>query len=80
MQLNKQYAEILKSQGFFDEAFSIFKKFLKDDPNNREVKLHLRQIKKMRLKFKGVDESKKNFFINMKTDEEFQKFEEWLIG
>ena len=77
---NKTYASILESQGFFNEAFVIYKNLLKKNPNDIEIKKALKRLKKYRTKFSGTNEEMKQFFIEMKTDEEFRKFEEWLIG
>ena len=77
---NKTYARILESQGFFKEAFVIYKKLLKKYPNNIEIKKALRRLKKYRTNFDGVNEDMKDFFIFMNTDKEFNEFEEWLIG
>jgi len=79
MQQNKTYAKILESQGFFKEAFAIYKKLLKQNPNDVEIKQSLKRLKKYRIKFQGINQDKKNFFIKMSTDEEFKNFEEWLI-
>jgi hypothetical protein len=38
MQQNKTYAKILESQGFFKEAFAIYKNLLKEYPNDKEIK------------------------------------------
>jgi len=77
---NKHYAQLLLQQGFFDEAFLLYKKLLAKYPNDIEIKESLRKLKKIRLSFKGVNQEKKQFFIEMKSDEEFKEFEEWLIG
>ncbi len=76
---NKTYAKVLESQGFFKEAFAIYKKLLKKYPNDIEIKQALKRLKKYRNKFDGVNEKMKNFFINMESEEEFKKFEEWLL-
>jgi hypothetical protein len=79
MQQNKTYASILESQGFFKEAFVIYKKLLQKNPNDMEIKKALKRLKKYRVTFDNVDVNMKNFFISMQTDEDFRKFEEWLI-
>ena len=76
---NKTYAKVLESQGFFKEAFAIYKKLLKKYPNDIEIKQALKRLKKYRLTFDGVNEEMKQFFIEMETKEEFKKFEEWLL-
>jgi len=80
MQQNKTYAKILESQGFFKEAFAIYKELLTKYPNDIEIKQALKRLKKYRAKFKGVNKEKKEFFIYMQNDDEYKKFEEWLIG
>jgi hypothetical protein len=79
MQQNKTYANILESQGFFKEAFVIYKNLLAENPNDLEIKKALKRLKKYRVSFKNVNEKMRDFFIFMHTDEEFKKFEEWLI-
>lgn len=76
---NKTYAKVLESQGFFKEAFAIYKKLLKKHPNDIEIKQALKRLKKYRITFDGVNEEIKQFFIEMETKEEFRKFEEWLL-
>jgi tetratricopeptide (TPR) repeat protein len=79
MQQNKTYAKILESQGFFKEAFEIYKKLLAKNPNDIEIKKALKRLKKYRSKFEGVNREMRDFFIYMNSEEEFRKFEEWLI-
>jgi len=79
MQQNKTYAKILESQGFFKEAFVIYKKLLQKNPKDIEIKQALKRLKKYHSKFEGVNEQMRDFFIYMQSDEEFKKFEEWLI-
>ena len=79
MQQNKTYANILESQGFFKEAFAIYKNLLTQNPNDNEIKKALKRLKKYRISFQNINEEKKDFFISMETDNEFRKFEEWLI-
>jgi hypothetical protein len=80
MQQNKTYAKILESQGFFKEAFAIYKELLIKYPDDIEIKKALKRLKKYRTKFNGVNKEKKEFFIYMKNENEYRKFEEWLIG
>ncbi|NPA54891.1 MAG: tetratricopeptide repeat protein [Epsilonproteobacteria bacterium] len=80
MQRNKTYAKILEQQGFFDEAYQIYKELLQVSPNDTQIKQALRRLKKLRTKFIGVNEKQRDFFVQMQTDEEFREFEEWLIG
>jgi len=80
MQQNKTYAKILEQQGFFNEAFVLYKKLLKKYPNDIEIKQALKRLKKYRSKFEGVNTKMRDFFIYMQDENEFRKFEEWLIG
>jgi len=79
MRQNKIYAKILESQGFFKEAFVIYKNLLKQNPDDDEIKMALKRLKKIRDSFNGVNVEKRDFFIKMESDEEFRSFEEWLI-
>jgi len=75
---NKTYARILESQGFFDEAFVIYKNLLQKNPNDKEIKESLKRLKKIRTKFNGVDKKAKEYFIKM-NESQFYEFEKWLI-
>jgi superfamily II RNA helicase len=78
MQQNKTYAKILESQGFFKEAFVIYQNLLKKNPQDKELKIALKRLKKIRTKFNGINNNMKEFFIKM-DENNFLKFEEWLI-
>jgi tetratricopeptide (TPR) repeat protein len=78
MQQNKTYAKILESQGFFEEAFVIYKKLLKQNPEDEEIKTALKRLKKIRTKFNGTNNNIKEFFIQM-NENQFNEFEKWLI-
>jgi len=80
MRQNKTYAKILESQGFFKDAFAIYKNLLQMYPNDKEIKQALKRLKKYRSSFDGVNKEMKDFFIYMQSEEEYRKFEEWLIG
>jgi len=79
MRQNKTYAKILESQGFFKDAFAIYKNLLQMYPNDKEIKQALKRLKKYRSSFDGVNKEMKDFFIYMQSEEEYRKFEEWLI-
>ena len=66
-------------QGQSQKALDIYKELLKENPENDEIKDAIKRIAGFRKKFLGVNEKSKEFFINMKTDEEFKKFERWLL-
>jgi len=78
MQQNKTYAQILESQGFFKEAFVIYKTLLQKNPQDKEIKEALKRLKKIRTKFRGINQKALNFFIKM-DESQFNEFEEWLI-
>jgi superfamily II RNA helicase len=78
MQQNKTYAQILESQGFFKEAFVIYQNLLRKNPQDKELKVALKRLKKIRTKFNGTNNNIKEIFINM-DENRFSEFEEWLI-
>ncbi len=78
MQPNKTYAKILESQGFFKEAFVIYQNLLKKNPQDKELKIALKRLKKIRTKFNKINNNMKEFFIKM-DENNFLEFEEWLI-
>jgi tetratricopeptide (TPR) repeat protein len=77
-QNNSIYAQILESQGFVKEALEIYEKLLENNPNDKELKETINRLKNARKKFDGVDIKKRDFFIKMKSNKDFIKFEEWL--
>jgi tetratricopeptide (TPR) repeat protein len=77
-QNNSIYAQILESQGFVKEALDIYEQLLKKNPNNKEINESIHRLKNSRKKFENVDIKKRDFFINMKSEKDFIKFEEWL--
>jgi len=78
MQQNKTYAQILESQGFFDESFVIYKNLLQKNPKDKEIKSALKRLKKIRTKFNGTNSNIEEFFVKM-DENKFNKFEQWLI-
>jgi len=78
MQQNKLYAQILESQGFFEEASVIYKQLLQQNPNDKEIKDSLKRLKKIRTRFKGTNKKALEFFIKMKENK-YYDFEKWLI-
>ena len=42
---NKTYASILELQGFFEEAFVMYKSLLKKYPDDMEIKMALKRLK-----------------------------------
>ena len=75
MPLTKTYARILESQGFKDEALSVYKKLLKINPDDKEIIEAIKRLSKRR-KFKGVNILRLKEFdeINQKNRFEFEKY------
>ena len=55
----------------------MYKSLLKKYPDDMEIKMALKRLKKYRSTFDDVNESMKEFFIHMKSDDEYRKFEEF---
>ncbi|MEA3228559.1 MAG: hypothetical protein U9P38_05730 [Campylobacterota bacterium] len=72
-------ANIYESQGFKDEALTIYKKVLQNDPSNSEAILAIRKLSKKREHFSDVNIQMKDLFIDMNTEIEFNEFERWLL-
>lgn len=77
-QNNLIYAQILESQGFVKEALEIYEQLLEADSTNEDLKKTINRLKNRRKNFNGADIKKKNFFIKMKSNKDFIKFEKWL--
>ena len=73
---NRKYAKILESRGFYKEALSIYKDLLKEYPSHTELKEDIESLNKKIFK---SDEKKRNFFIKMRSQNDFIKFEKWLV-
>jgi len=75
MPLTKTYARILESQGFKDEALSVYKKLLKINPEDKEIIEAIERLSK-RKKFKGVNILRLKEFneINQKNRFKFEKY------
>ena len=76
MPLTKTYALILESQGFKEEALSIYQKLLKKSPNNKEIIESINRLTK-RKKFKDVNILKLKEFENIDENSRFE-FEKYL--
>ncbi len=72
-------ASIYELQGLKDEALEIYKDLLKEDPNNKDVKIAIKRLSGIRKKYLGVNEDMKKFFVKMDSDVEFLEFERWLV-
>ena len=73
-------AQIYELQGMKKEALDIYKEVLKRDPSNSEAKAAIRRLSGLHRRFEGVNEKKLRYFLHMKSDEEFRKFEAWLAA
>ncbi|MCF6173261.1 MAG: hypothetical protein L3J44_05695 [Campylobacteraceae bacterium] len=72
-------ASIYELQGLKEDALDIYKEILKNDPKNKEARVAVQRLSGIRKKYRGVDEQMKKFFVNMKSDLEFNEFERWLV-
>ncbi len=75
MPLTKTYAQILQSQGFKQEALGIYKKLLRLNPNDEELKKSIKRLQE-RKKFEGVNILKLKEFdtINEKNRFDFENY------
>ena len=76
MLLNKTYALILESQGFKNEALEIYKKLLKTNPNDKELKQNIKRLQKKE-NFEGVNILKLKEFENINQENRYE-FENYL--
>ena len=76
MPVSKIYAEILLSQGYKTEALEVYKKLLKQNPDDEEIIEAIKRLTK-RKTFKGVNVLKLKEFDNI-TQENRYEFENWL--
>lgn len=72
-------AAFYELQGMKEEARDMYKDILKKEPTNKEARSALRRLSGIRKQFRNVNEEMKDYFINMKTDDEFIEFERWLL-
>lgn len=73
-------ASIYEMQGYNEEAIVIYEELLKKDPHNQEAKLALIRLKTKKHHFSGVNQDKLALFVNAKTQSDYQKLEQWLLG
>ncbi len=71
-------ASIYELQGYKAEALDIYKDILQRDPHNQKARSAIKRILGMRKKYGNVNESMKEFFINISDDIERCEFERWL--
>jgi tetratricopeptide (TPR) repeat protein len=67
----KTYAKLLESQGYFLEAVDVYKKLLKKNPNDME-------IRKILKKYKDVNLKVLEYFTRMEDEKDYEKLERWL--
>ena len=72
-------AQIYEFQGLKEEALEIYKEILKKDPKNPDARAAIRRLSGMRRHFLGVNEAMKELFERMESEEEFARFERWLV-
>ncbi len=72
-------ASIYEGQGLEDEALSIYRKVLQNDPSNNDARVAIRRLSGMRKKFLNKNVQMTDFFVNMDTEIEFTEFERWLL-
>ncbi|WP_456433883.1 tetratricopeptide repeat protein [Nitratifractor sp.] len=72
-------AQIYELQGLRDEALEIYKEVLKKDPKNADARAAIHRLSGVRRHFPGVNEEMKRLFVEMESDEEFERFEAWLL-
>ena len=73
---NKRYALILESQGFKEEALEIYKKLLKQNPNDKEIQKSINRLIKKR-EINGVNVLKLQEFENINEENRYE-FEKYL--
>ena len=71
-------AKIYESQGYINDALVIYEDILEEDPRNVEALEAVLRLRKNRVKFVGVNEKLKRYFVKMHKKEHFDKFERWL--
>ena len=72
-------AQIYELQGLREEALEIYKEVLKKDPKNVDARSAIHRLSGVRRHFNGVNEEMKRLFVEMESDEEFGRFEAWLL-
>ncbi|RUM67370.1 MAG: hypothetical protein DSZ06_01350 [Sulfurospirillum sp.] len=72
-------ASIYETQGHKREALEIYWKIYEDDPSNMAAFKAIERLCKERRDFYNDNPKITNFFINMKTSQDFSRFEKWLL-
>ena len=72
-------AQIYELQGLKSEALEIYKEILKKNPKNAEARAAIHRLSGVRKRFGGVDGGMLEFFVSMESEEDFGRFERWLM-
>lgn len=70
---------LYEDQGHKEDALKIYTEVLKNDSENLEAKLAIKRLSGTRAKFEGVNKKMVSYFVKMSSEEEFKKFENWLV-
>ena len=62
-----------------DDALLVYRNILKNEPTNKEAISAIRRLSGIRKKDPNLNEQMRDFFVNMKSDEEITEFKRWLI-
>ncbi len=72
-------ARLYEDQGHRKDALEIYQEVIKHDPENKEAKIAVRRLSGERQVFLGANKKMVSYFIKMSSEEEFKKFENWLV-
>lgn len=72
-------ALIYEAQGLQDDALLVYRNILKNEPSNKDAVSAIRRLSGLRKRDPNLNEQMRDFFINMKSDEEIIEFKRWLI-
>ncbi|QKG29098.1 MULTISPECIES: hypothetical protein [unclassified Campylobacter] len=72
-------ALIYEAQGLQDDALLVYRNILKNEPGNKDAVSAIRRLSGLRKRDPNLNEQMRDFFINMKSDEEIIEFKRWLI-
>jgi transcription elongation factor GreA-like protein len=74
-------AALYETQGHLEDALNIYKEILEKDPKNKKAIEGFKRLSsniKQYKSFDGVNQKMKNYFVKMREEEHFDKFERWL--
>lgn len=72
-------ALIYESQGLKEDALLVYRNILKSEPDNKDAISAIRRLSGLRKRDPELNEQMRDFFVNMKSDEEITEFKRWLI-